>query len=255
MFSSALISVLYSIIMCDGRMLLYNTENESTPSEKYDCIYVFDSVDSGHGGSKMSYCRRQSVTRNMMRVTNKCEHEGEMKYFVDLFKEGIQPSEVLEWNSGIEMADEYAIFYYNNGSMIKLKEKQDFLCRCTHPSTFGKYCEYQLTHEANSFEESQRFQASILHPDSIEHQLFGDIVCYNTLSCTFGTPCLDWRDICNGEQQCENGWDEENCDKLEFNECEENEFRCDNGMCIPEEYWLGGEFISLIKETTRSYIS
>jgi hypothetical protein len=39
-----------------------------------------------------------------------------------------------------------------------------------------------------------------------------------------------------------NGIDEENWDKLEFNECEDDEFRCTNGMCIAEEFWLDGEY-------------
>ncbi|CAF3776458.1 unnamed protein product [Rotaria socialis] len=43
-------------------------------------------------------------------------------------------------------------------------------------------------------------------------------------------------------QQCMSGLDENNCDKLEFNECENDEYRCMNGMCIPEEYFLDGEF-------------
>ena len=41
--------------------------------------------------------------------------------------------------------------------------------------------------------------------------------------------CLDWRDICDGQQDCLDGYDEENCDKLEFNECEDGEYRCTNG--------------------------
>ncbi|CAF0789078.1 unnamed protein product [Adineta steineri] len=52
--------------------------------------------------------------------------------------------------------------------------------------------------------------------------------------------CLDWRDICNGQQNCMDGLDEENCDLLEFNECENDEYRCTDGMCIAEEYWLDG---------------
>ncbi|CAF1639410.1 unnamed protein product, partial [Didymodactylos carnosus] len=36
------------------------------------------------------------------------------------------------------------------------------------------------------------------------------------------------------------GKDEDNCHMLEYNECEENEYRCSNGLCIPEEYWLDG---------------
>jgi hypothetical protein len=36
------------------------------------------------------------------------------------------------------------------------------------------------------------------------------------------------------------GLDEDHCEMLEFNECEDDEYRCANGMCIPEEYWLDG---------------
>ncbi len=45
-----------------------------------------------------------------------------------------------------------------------------------------------------------------------------------------------------GKQQCMDGLDEDYCDKLEFNECEYDEYRCLNGMCIPEEYWLDGDW-------------
>ena len=38
------------------------------------------------------------------------------------------------------------------------------------------------------------------------------------------------------------GIDENHCEELEYNECEENEFRCQDGSCIPEEYWLDGEY-------------
>jgi hypothetical protein len=139
------------------------------------------------------------------------------------------------------MADKYAAFYYSNYTLMESNEKQDFLCHCTQSSTFGKYCEYQLTHETNSLEASQSLQTDNRLPNPLFHQRFGDIVCYKTLSCYSGLLCLDWRNICDGEQQCRGGWDEENCDKLEFNECEDDEYRCTNGMCIPEEYWLDGK--------------
>jgi hypothetical protein len=239
-----LVSVLYLVVLCDGRVLIYDIENVTPLSEKFHCIYVVDNIDSERDESivgKISYCRRPNITGKFSNATNKCKNGGHMKYFVDLLTDNVQPREVLEWNLSVETADKYAAFYYKNYSVVELNKKEDFLCRCTHSSTFGKYCEYQLTHEANSFEESHRLQASTRYERSDEHQRYGDIVCYNTLSCTLGSPCLDWRDICDSEQQCENGLDEENCDKLEFNECEEDEFRCDNGMCIPEEYWLDGK--------------
>lgn len=38
------------------------------------------------------------------------------------------------------------------------------------------------------------------------------------------------------------GIDEDHCGELEYNECDENEYRCDDGSCIPEQYWLDGTY-------------
>jgi hypothetical protein len=53
-----------------------------------------------------------------------------------------------------------------------------------------------------------------------------------------------------GAQNCMDGLDEENCDEIEMNECANNEFRCRNGLCIPEEYWLDGKLQILIYSDT-----
>ncbi|CAF1118458.1 unnamed protein product [Adineta steineri] len=61
--------------------------------------------------------------------------------------------------------------------------------------------------------------------------------CYILLECDRGGPlvCLDWREICNGRIDCLNdGNDEIGCFSLEINECNENEYRCHNGLCIPK---------------------
>ncbi|CAF4843979.1 unnamed protein product [Rotaria sp. Silwood1] len=119
----------------------------------------------------------------------------------------------------------------------------EFVCNCIKPGTFGKYCEYQLTHEAKSFAETieiQFGQKNLLN--SWNTQRYGKIICYETLPCYSGDLCLDWREICDGFSRCLNGIDEENWDKLEFNECENDEFRCTNGMCIAEEFWLDGDY-------------
>ena len=68
------------------------------------------------------------------------------------------------------------------------------------------------------------------------------MVCYETLQCNSGLLCLDWREICDGTQNCLEGKDEENCDLLEMNHCHpEEEYRCENGMCIPQEFFLDGD--------------
>lgn len=235
----------------DSRILLYNLENTTLSSpENFDCIYLSDDVDGGHGGSsggKIPYCQRPDSSDDAASAIDQCKNGGKTKDFIDLLREGIRPFEVLQWNSGLAIADAYAASYYSNTT------PQSFLCNCTQPGTFGRYCQYQLTHEQQSFEVSQRLQVRERFPLRYHHQLYGDILCYTTLSCNFGLLCLDWRDICDGEQHCEYGWDEENCDKLEFNECEKDEYRCDNGMCIPEDYWLDGTYIFVSNKRISSF--
>ncbi|CAF5216121.1 unnamed protein product, partial [Rotaria magnacalcarata] len=48
--------------------------------------------------------------------------------------------------------------------------------------------------------------------------------------------CLDWREICDGIVDCLDGIDELDCLELEINECDEHEYRCHQGMCVPEQF-------------------
>jgi len=43
--------------------------------------------------------------------------------------------------------------------------------------------------------------------------------------------CLDWTDICDGKIDCMNGGvDEKHCWQLEMNDCQNNEYKCYNGI-------------------------
>ena len=221
--------------IADGQILLYNTENEEVV-EKFDCVYYVPSH-----GEDISYCRRTSGNQSLNRHRNECDNQGEKKFFNDLLKEEIHPSIILKWSSSVEMADSYARVFYNR-SLID-NDDDRFVCNCSTMGTFGKSCEYQLTHGAKTFNEAIEAQFSQKEKgDSWDTQRYGKILCYETLPCPSSPLCLDWREICDGAQRCSNGIDEENCDKLEFNECEDDEFRCTNGMCIAEEFWLDGKY-------------
>ncbi|CAF3918822.1 unnamed protein product [Adineta steineri] len=105
-----------------------------------------------------------------------------------------------------------------------------------------KNCEYFLPIANDTFEATLDWELQVQHSYEDYAQYYSDILCYTTLVCDSGRLCLDWRDICDGIQQCIYGYDEEVCDLLEFNECEDGEYRCMNGMCIPEEYFLDGDY-------------
>ena len=232
----------FGFITTDGQILLYDTDNDSITEKKFDCVYYVY-----NDGEEIPYCRRLSRNEQDKRSHGECQNGGEMKSFSDLLKQGVKPSDILHLSSSVEMADLYASIFY---SQTSIEAKDYFLCNCTKSGTFGKYCEYHLTHNANSFGEAIRLQfQQKQNGDSWNTQRYGKILCYETIPfCNSGDLCLDWRDICDGHEQCRDGIDEENWDKLEFNECEDDEFRCTNGMCIAEEFWLDGEYTSTQEE-------
>ncbi|CAF1047692.1 unnamed protein product [Didymodactylos carnosus] len=64
------------------------------------------------------------------------------------------------------------------------------------------------------------------------------LTCYQGLQC-HSAICLDWRQICDGNLNCENGEDEPNeCLLLEINECQGDEYRCRTGLCIPQAFLI-----------------
>lgn len=85
---------------------------------------------------------------------------------------------------------------------------------------------------------TQNFDEIIMEWLKLMHNSYSSSTCYILLKCMRGNIsfCLDWRDICDDEVDC---WpdpiDEQNCEKLEQNECAFDEYRCRNGQCIPEE--------------------
>jgi hypothetical protein len=214
----------------EGSVYLYYTEDGSSV-EFYDCIFH----------QSFHYCRRpiEPISLYQNNTPWKC-YDGTSHSFTWLRSNNISVNTVLhKWKSSIEMVESYSRYLKhperwqtNNGS---------YICHCKNPGTFGKHCEYKLP-KYNTFEQTINVELEDRQnfPDSMH--LYGDILCYTTVQCNSGLLCLDWRNICDGIQQCMYGYDEENCDKLEFNECEDNEYRCMNGMCIPDEYFLDGEY-------------
>ncbi|CAF1304292.1 unnamed protein product, partial [Didymodactylos carnosus] len=166
-----------------------------------------------------------------------CSDNGWKYTFSELLKLGIEPSTLLTWGISIEQANSYAVCINKSSEN---DSKNQFICNCTNSSIFGKYCEYQF-YTGTSFKETifQQFNHKEKHPSESQYQ--EKRTCYTSFECDSGLMCLDWRQVCDGIQDCMRGVDEENCHKLEFNECDENEYRCSNGMCIPEEYFLDGE--------------
>jgi hypothetical protein len=213
---------------------VFNTE-DNDGIEYYDCV-ILDTIP---------YCRRPSSPINLHRdkETFVCRYGGKIWTFETLRRGNRTSNQVIhEFRSSIEKGEEYALYLSDHVNASSL-------CQCSK-SIFGKNCEYKLVSERQTvtFNEIRRWQNDQKQKNRLQMQVYQKNLCYITLTCDYGLLCLDWRDICDGKQQCMNGTDEESCDLLEFNECEDDEYRCSNGMCIPESYFLDGKTTFDIRE-------
>ena len=223
------VSVLLFTLLCSkSEISLFNTD-DGLGIDQYDCVLL----------ESLGYCRRPRESIDLLRNDHNqsCQKNGaQLHRFSELRSSNITVSTLLhQWKLTREGVEQYSLFLKDP------REQDGSLCQCLHPGSFGKNCEYQLP-VGKTFEEALQWQLNMRKANPQEVQIYGDIVCHETLRCDSGLLCLDWREICDGIQQCMSGWDEENCDLLEMNRCDENEYRCANGMCIPQEFFLDGDF-------------
>ena len=217
-----------SLLFPSVETLVYLFSTADSPSTQfYDCI----------NQEGLFYCRRPMQQIVLNRSDIRCHHRGTRYSFARIRSLQIDINTILhQWKSSIEKIEQYSRFLSSSGS-----DADDYLCNCSEPHVFGKHCEYLLPRNI-TFDQTLKSTRALQRFNPRYEQVHGGIVCYRVLECNSGLLCLDWREICNGTQQCMSGLDEDNCDQLEFADCEREEYRCMNGMCIPEEYFLDGDF-------------
>ena len=221
--------LLVSVWLVKSEIYLHHT-NDGLSIEYYDCVLV---------QSSLFYCRRPKEVTDLFRDndTASCRDNGGGAHrFSELRSKNISVRTIQhQWKSSLERVDEYSRYLRDSSA------SDGDLCECPRPSSFGKSCEYRLP-IGETFEETLEWQLTMRNANPLKVQRYGDIVCYETLNCDSGMLCLDWREICDGIQNCLSGLDEDHCDVLEMNQCTDEEYRCQNGMCIPDLFFLDGEF-------------
>ena len=212
----------------ENSLYLSHTQDGSN-IELYDCFIVHD----------LPYCRRPTDPTDLHRtlVPFSCDgrNAGVQHRFSDLRSNNTTISTILhQWKSSLEQVQAFARYSHDH------TQPDQKLCQCQGKSVFGKYCEYELPF-GTTFEQTSDWQVKMRNENEWKVQMHGNITCYRGIECDSGRLCLDWREICDGTQNCMLGLDEENCDILELNICEDDEYRCSNGMCIPDAYFVDGE--------------
>ncbi|CAF4625660.1 unnamed protein product, partial [Rotaria sp. Silwood2] len=148
----------------------------------------------------------------------------------------VRHGQLYLWSAPIDVVERYQ-FYLNKLSTSNdiFLETQVFY-NCTLPR-FGSMCQYEITY----------YHQNLLSLDEIIHDYYrtyeynpNNFTCYTQLQCNRGPfpACLDWSEICDGQVDClDDEFDEEHCWQLEINECNDNEYRCTNGQCIPQSFF------------------
>ena len=182
----------------------------------------------------ISYCLRSPVV-NISRIDLGEENTvGPRFTMMQLKEQNITSSMLLAWSSTIDYAEEYQIFLNSNPTVSP--DTEPVFHNCTS-SWFGPYCRFTFGYRKDqSFHDIVRFIFDSRTRVSKE----AHISCYVHLHCQTQLTCLDWREICDGKNDCVDGLDEHQCWELEANECAANEYRCHNGQCIPVEFFRDG---------------
>ncbi|CAF1457168.1 unnamed protein product [Adineta ricciae] len=160
----------------------------------------------------------------------KTDNSVEIFYFDDLVKKNITSQQLYEWSVPIDTIEQYEYYLESNDSSW---QKQPVYI-CTLPR-FGPMCQYQLYYDLGEYGTFSKLVSYYRY----DNDFISDTTCFTHLKCNRSPLpiCLDWSEICDGVVNCLDGnLDEEHCWQLELNQCEQNEYQCTMGQCIPIEF-------------------
>jgi hypothetical protein len=148
-----------------------------------------------------------------------------------LKQSGITSEQLIIWSAPLDIAEQYEI---GDGNL-----KGDFY-NCSSP-WFGSMCQYKFDIDS-PLEFDDIVQATFTNR-SLNSVNITTGTCYRFINNCDRGPwplCLDWREVCDGKVDCFNGDDEQMCEELEMHQCDDDEYRCHNGQCIPYDFARDG---------------
>ncbi|CAF1205542.1 unnamed protein product [Rotaria sp. Silwood1] len=232
-----------SITHC--QLNLYNTDRVITNDQlQFDCLYYYSRQTNteNHDSSKsvfqiINFCLRPINQVDAMITTFENTRDQQFTLY-ELRQLNVTVEQLLSWSAPIDLIEKY-VFYINQSDTNNLLSTETFY-NCTKP-WLGTQCQYSFG--LGMTMSLDNIIRTILQEKFLNDQIseiVQNFTCYTHIKCYRGSSliCLDWREICNGHIDCiDEGNDENRCFELKINQCDENEYRCDNGLCIPKDFW------------------
>jgi len=154
--------------------------------------------------------------------------------FEQLAQLNVTSQQLYRWSASMDLIENYQ-YYLDKLALGQSSTLSTLVYYNCSQSYFGPHCEYSF---ALYNPEYSSLNEIIYQYYRIDQRIVDNQTCYIHFNCNLGSInlCIGWINICDGIVQCIDGTDEENCWQLELNECNDDEFRCDNGQCIPSVF-------------------
>ncbi|CAF1606602.1 unnamed protein product [Rotaria magnacalcarata] len=235
-------SVVYFILLAPGfnnypQINLYMTDETIDDKmidtiHQHNCLYVDTSMnDERNADQIISYCMSERPSKWHIHTSN---HD-EIFTFAELYQRKITSHQLCTWSAPMDVVERYQLYLNELTNSNQTQMSTQLFYNCTL-SYFGSVCQYSIDdynpHQSSLYEIINQFY-------SYEYES-NTFTCYIHVQCNRGQypSCLDWSEICDGKIDCmDGGLDEEHCWQLEINNCEEDEYRCRNGQCIPYTFF------------------
>jgi hypothetical protein len=206
--------------------------SERSVVSQHDCLHVAAPVEKKNDSRQIiSYCTGEwSPDWNIQK-----NNVDQKLTFAELYKQHITSRQLYIWSAPMNIVEDYQFYLNQLSTSIETSMGTELFYNCT-PPRFGLLCQYEF----DDYEFDLLSLNEIIHDFYLSEYKSTTMTCYRDLQCNRGPApaCLDWSEICDGKIDClDGGQDEEHCWQLEVNTCNDDEYRCMNGQCIPANFF------------------